>query len=196
MEIPEKYSTNIDIMIEAKMKEQAIFRLYQKYPLLSCLKPKKTQRQKSKKRPQLLKGHGKKSSSYIRKFNGLWKGQLNWDERSLESFAWERRANTIAWNWKRLIGESYWFKSRKNFYNLSEATIKWWNSSNLGNSSHSSILPDKNSRTWNSNESEKSSRSKLIVSRDSRPGLTKRRVSESEASPKAYSLVSSSDVMH
>ena len=50
MEIPEKYNTNIDIMIEAKMKEQAIFRLYQKYPELSCLKPKKTQRHKRKKK--------------------------------------------------------------------------------------------------------------------------------------------------
>lgn len=50
MEIPEKYSTYIDIMIEAKMKEQSIFRLYQKYPELSCLKPKKTQRQKGKKK--------------------------------------------------------------------------------------------------------------------------------------------------
>lgn len=50
MEIPEKYETHIDIMIEAKMKEQSIFRLYQKYPELSCLKPKKTQRQKIKKK--------------------------------------------------------------------------------------------------------------------------------------------------
>ena len=50
MEIPEKYGIEIDIMIEAKMKEQAIFRLYQKYPHLSCLKHKKTQRPKSKKK--------------------------------------------------------------------------------------------------------------------------------------------------
>jgi UV DNA damage endonuclease len=28
LEIPGKYNTNIDIMIEAKMKEQAIFQLY------------------------------------------------------------------------------------------------------------------------------------------------------------------------
>jgi len=50
MEIPEKYETHIDIMIEAKMKEQAIFRLYQKYQELSCVRPKKTQRQKVKKK--------------------------------------------------------------------------------------------------------------------------------------------------
>ena len=31
MEIPERYSINIDIMVEAKMKEQAIFRLYRQY---------------------------------------------------------------------------------------------------------------------------------------------------------------------
>ena len=36
MEIPEKYGINIDIMIEAKMKEQSIFKLYEKYPFLNC----------------------------------------------------------------------------------------------------------------------------------------------------------------
>ena len=36
LEIPEKYNVNIDIMIEAKMKEQAIFKLYEKYPYLNC----------------------------------------------------------------------------------------------------------------------------------------------------------------
>ena len=36
LEIPEKYNTNIDVMIEAKMKEQAIFKLYNKYPELNC----------------------------------------------------------------------------------------------------------------------------------------------------------------
>lgn len=36
LEIPKKYGVSIDIMIEAKMKEQAIFRLYQKYPYLNC----------------------------------------------------------------------------------------------------------------------------------------------------------------
>jgi UV DNA damage endonuclease len=41
LEIPTKYNTNIDIMIEAKMKEQAIFKLYKKYPFLNCLKKKK-----------------------------------------------------------------------------------------------------------------------------------------------------------
>lgn len=34
LEIYEKYGIKIDIMIEAKMKEQAIFRLYEKYPEL------------------------------------------------------------------------------------------------------------------------------------------------------------------
>ena len=34
LEIPEKYGTKIDIMIEAKHKERAIFGLYQKYPEL------------------------------------------------------------------------------------------------------------------------------------------------------------------
>ncbi len=36
LEIPKKYKVNIDIMIEAKMKEQAIIKLYQKYPFLNC----------------------------------------------------------------------------------------------------------------------------------------------------------------
>ena len=38
LEIPEKYGVHIDIMIEAKLKEQAIFKLYQKYPQLNCKK--------------------------------------------------------------------------------------------------------------------------------------------------------------
>tara|TARA_B100000927_G_scaffold42218_1_gene30088 strand:+ start:12924 stop:13877 length:954 start_codon:yes stop_codon:yes gene_type:complete len=38
LEIPEKYKINIDIMIEAKMKEQAIFKLYTKYPNMNCRK--------------------------------------------------------------------------------------------------------------------------------------------------------------
>ena len=36
LEIPEKYGVHIDIMIEAKMKEQAILKLYEKYPQLNC----------------------------------------------------------------------------------------------------------------------------------------------------------------
>ena len=36
LEIPEKYGIEIDIMIEAKKKELAIFRLYEKYPQLNC----------------------------------------------------------------------------------------------------------------------------------------------------------------
>lgn len=38
MEIPKKFGVEIDIMIEAKMKEQAIFKLYEKYPQLNCKK--------------------------------------------------------------------------------------------------------------------------------------------------------------
>tara|TARA_B100000963_G_C22193465_1_gene479870 strand:- start:4 stop:591 length:588 start_codon:yes stop_codon:yes gene_type:complete len=41
LEIPTKYNTHIDIMIEAKMKEQAIMKLYKKYPSLNCLIKKK-----------------------------------------------------------------------------------------------------------------------------------------------------------
>lgn len=36
LEIPEKYGVDIDIMIEAKAKELAIFKLYEKYPFLNC----------------------------------------------------------------------------------------------------------------------------------------------------------------
>jgi len=36
LEIPEKYNMEIDIMIEAKMKEQSLFHLYKKYPQLNC----------------------------------------------------------------------------------------------------------------------------------------------------------------
>ena len=36
LNIPEKYNIDIDIMIEAKMKEQAIFKLYEKYEFLNC----------------------------------------------------------------------------------------------------------------------------------------------------------------
>jgi len=38
LEIPETYGVDIDIMIEAKMKELAIFKLYTKYPELNCKK--------------------------------------------------------------------------------------------------------------------------------------------------------------
>jgi len=37
LDIPQKYGIDIDIMIEAKMKEQAIEKLYIKYPFLNCL---------------------------------------------------------------------------------------------------------------------------------------------------------------
>jgi len=36
LEIPDKYNIEFDIIVEAKMKEQAIFRLYRKYPFLDC----------------------------------------------------------------------------------------------------------------------------------------------------------------
>jgi UV DNA damage endonuclease len=36
LEIPEKYGIDIDIMIEAKMKELSIQKLYEKYPQLNC----------------------------------------------------------------------------------------------------------------------------------------------------------------
>jgi len=37
LEIPEKYGVNIDIMIEAKMKELSIEKLYEKYPECNCI---------------------------------------------------------------------------------------------------------------------------------------------------------------
>ncbi len=37
LEIPEKYNVSIDIMIEAKMKELSIQKLYEKYPQCNCL---------------------------------------------------------------------------------------------------------------------------------------------------------------
>ena len=36
LEIPVKYGVEIDILIEAKAKEKAIFKLYSKYPFLNC----------------------------------------------------------------------------------------------------------------------------------------------------------------
>ena len=36
LEIPDKYGVEIDIMIEAKAKEAAILKLYEKYPQLNC----------------------------------------------------------------------------------------------------------------------------------------------------------------
>lgn len=40
LEIPGKYKTHIDIMIEAKAKEKAIFKLYEKYPFMNCKRKK------------------------------------------------------------------------------------------------------------------------------------------------------------
>ena len=37
LEIPEKYGIHVDIMIEAKMKELSIHKLYEKYPHCNCL---------------------------------------------------------------------------------------------------------------------------------------------------------------
>ena len=36
LEIPDKYGVHIDIMIEAKMKELSIQKLYEKYPQCNC----------------------------------------------------------------------------------------------------------------------------------------------------------------
>ena len=36
LDIPKIYNTNIDILVEAKKKELAIFKLYKKYPFLDC----------------------------------------------------------------------------------------------------------------------------------------------------------------
>jgi len=54
LEIPEKYGVNIDIMIEAKKKELAIFRIYKKYPELNCL-IKETPTKRRKKIKLILK---------------------------------------------------------------------------------------------------------------------------------------------
>jgi len=54
LEIPEKYGVNIDIMIEAKKKELAIFKIYKKYPELNCL-IKETPTKRHKKIKLILK---------------------------------------------------------------------------------------------------------------------------------------------
>lgn len=54
LEIPDKYGVDIDIMIEAKAKEQAVLRLYKKYPQLNCKK-----RYKFKFTNQIEKSHYK-----------------------------------------------------------------------------------------------------------------------------------------
>ena len=46
LEIPTKYGIEIDIMIEAKMKEKAIEKLYKKYPILDCRKKKRSKKRK------------------------------------------------------------------------------------------------------------------------------------------------------
>ena len=62
LEIPDKYGVNIDIMVEAKQKEQTILRLYEKYPYLNCLSNIKDnnglttqKKQKKKKIREILK---------------------------------------------------------------------------------------------------------------------------------------------
>jgi len=54
LEIPEKYGIHIDIMIEAKMKEQAILQLYNKYPSLNCFIPLKILKKKKTKKYKLI----------------------------------------------------------------------------------------------------------------------------------------------
>jgi UV DNA damage endonuclease len=46
LNIPEQYQVEIDIMIEAKMKEKAIFHLYSKYPFLNLKKREKNIKKK------------------------------------------------------------------------------------------------------------------------------------------------------
>jgi len=38
LDIPKKHNTHVDIMIEAKHKELAVFHLYKKYPYVNCKK--------------------------------------------------------------------------------------------------------------------------------------------------------------
>jgi UV DNA damage endonuclease len=54
LEIPDKYGIHIDIIIEAKMKEQAILQLYNKYPALNCLIPLKKIKKKKNKKYKLI----------------------------------------------------------------------------------------------------------------------------------------------
>ena len=56
LDIPSKYNIDIDIMIEAKMKEKAIAKLYDKYPYLDCTAtPKPKQRPKRPRVKRVLK---------------------------------------------------------------------------------------------------------------------------------------------
>ena len=57
LDIPSKYGIDIDIMIEAKMKEQAILKLYKKYPYLNCLSLR--EKKENKKRIKVKKKHYK-----------------------------------------------------------------------------------------------------------------------------------------
>jgi UV DNA damage endonuclease len=56
LEIPSKYGIHIDIMIEAKMKEQAILKLYNKYPFLNCkkIKSKSSCRSRSRNKQKII----------------------------------------------------------------------------------------------------------------------------------------------
>lgn len=71
LEIPERYNVHIDIMIEAKMKEQSILRLYEKYPELNCkMKPIKI-KVKLNKIKHNIKSIKEESMEIISKFNNL-----------------------------------------------------------------------------------------------------------------------------
>ena len=64
LEIQEKYTVEIDIMIEAKMKELAIFQLYNKYPFLD-LKTKKTKNEIKNNKEIKKKGNTIKSNAML-----------------------------------------------------------------------------------------------------------------------------------
>ena len=55
LEIPKKFNIDIDIMIEAKKKELAIFKLYKKYPFLNCQKKSIVFKIKKKSTPTVFK---------------------------------------------------------------------------------------------------------------------------------------------
>ena len=64
LNIPQKYNTDIDIMIEAKKEKKAIKKLYEKYPFLNCknkkriklkIKPIKKEPTKDKKSTKIIR---------------------------------------------------------------------------------------------------------------------------------------------
>jgi len=58
LNIPDIYCIDIDIMIEAKMKEQSIFKLYEKYPFLNCKKDNSIIDHKNKPTVEWVVKHG------------------------------------------------------------------------------------------------------------------------------------------